>query len=230
MTAQEPQPAKKAPPLELLCRNFGQPHAKHIEVKSETASQLLTQVCEYFKRSEEDTYLVLGRDIVWVAGSDKPDVFLSDLSLAPTTSAMLEDKGLKTALRRAGEWEEHCKLPSWAWEERSVVLAAVKTAGLEALEKASEALRNDPEVRREAAKQYALQYAGHDLGAVRRERTKVKSALKALKDKEKRLGRRKDTGVHGRYTQGNVRLYVSDDNLITGLSERDLLWRRGDAT
>eukprot|EP00754_Rhynchopus_humris_P024495 Rhum_TRINITY_DN14895_c0_g1::Rhum_TRINITY_DN14895_c0_g1_i1::g.125125::m.125125 len=220
---EEPTRAKKDPPLELLCRTFGQPHAKHIEVQCETASQLLTQVCELFRRSEEDTCLLLDKAVVWVAGSDKPDVPLSDLSLSPTTSVFLDaGKGLQTALRRAGEWGEHGRLPGWAWEERSVVLAAVRTGGLDALQRASEALRRDPEVRREAARRYALQYAGHDLGAARQERVAVEGRLKGLKDVEKRLGRRKDPGVTGRYTQGNV--HLCDDSGIAVLAEP--LWRR----
>ena len=52
-----------------------------LEVTCETASQLLTEVCELFGREEEDTALEVDGEEVWVSGWDAAEVAVSSLSL-----------------------------------------------------------------------------------------------------------------------------------------------------
>ena len=67
--------------MEVLCRDDLSGATRVLEVTCETASQLLTEVCELFGREEEDTALEVDGEEVWVSGWDAAEVAVSSLSL-----------------------------------------------------------------------------------------------------------------------------------------------------
>eukprot|EP00754_Rhynchopus_humris_P033599 Rhum_TRINITY_DN15473_c3_g1::Rhum_TRINITY_DN15473_c3_g1_i2::g.158340::m.158340 len=67
--------------MEILCRDGVSGATEVLEVKCETASQLLTEVCELFGREEEDMALEVDGEEVWVSGWDAAEVAVSSLSL-----------------------------------------------------------------------------------------------------------------------------------------------------
>eukprot|EP00754_Rhynchopus_humris_P033603 Rhum_TRINITY_DN15473_c3_g2::Rhum_TRINITY_DN15473_c3_g2_i1::g.158348::m.158348 len=128
--------------MEILCRDGVSGATEVLEVKCETASQLLTQVCRLFGREEdEDTALEMDGEVVWVSGWDAAEVAVSSLSL--------RDVVLRRSLERVlllAQHQSRPDLPAWAWKERSVVLEAVKAdAGKRSLLLAHQDLLDDRE-------------------------------------------------------------------------------------
>ena len=151
--------------MEIQCRDGLSGQSQCLELSCETASQLLTQVRALFEREEEDAALEVDGEVVWVAGWDAADdVAVSSLSLSGDVVLRRSlDRVLSLARDRTklGGADGDSDLPSWAWEERSVVMAAVRTDG-RSLRHASVTWRNDREVVLEAVREsgFALQYAG----------------------------------------------------------------------
>ena len=151
--------------MDLQCQDALSDARECLEMGAETktASQLLTQVCELFGRAEEDAALEVAGEVVWVACWVTQEVPVSSLPL-PYSDVVLQ-RSLERVLSLARERHvtRRSDLPSWAWEERSVVLQAVRTEG-RALEHAGD-FRNDREVVLAAVRQTgsALQYADDSL-------------------------------------------------------------------
>ena len=163
--------------MDLQCQDALSDARECLEMGAETktASQLLTQVCELFGRAEEDAALEVAGEVVWVACWVTQEVPVSSLPL-PYSDVVLQ-RSLERVLSLARERHvtRRSDLPSWAWEERSVVLQAVLTEG-RALEHASD-FRNDREVVLAAVRQtgWVLKYADESL---RNDREVVLAAVK----------------------------------------------------
>eukprot|EP00754_Rhynchopus_humris_P033605 Rhum_TRINITY_DN15473_c3_g2::Rhum_TRINITY_DN15473_c3_g2_i4::g.158362::m.158362 len=128
--------------MNINCRDDLRGDTEVLELRGdETASQLLTRVCELFGREEEDTALEMDGEVVWVSGWDAADVAVSSLSL--------HDVVLRRSLERVlllAQHQSRPDLPAWAWKERSVVLEAVKAdAGKRSLLLAHQDLLDDRE-------------------------------------------------------------------------------------
>eukprot|EP00754_Rhynchopus_humris_P019654 Rhum_TRINITY_DN14648_c5_g1::Rhum_TRINITY_DN14648_c5_g1_i1::g.107566::m.107566 len=145
--------------MEITCHDGLSGRSEVVEVSSETASQLLTQVCALFGRTEEDAALEVDGEVVWVGGQCAPEVPLRSLSLG----RVVLRRGLERVLSMARDWEQHDDMPWWAWEERVVVMEAVRSHP-SSLEHAG-AWRNDREIVLEAVKRNgrSLAHAGHCL-------------------------------------------------------------------
>ena len=145
--------------MEITCRDGLSGVSEVVEVSSETASQLLTQVCALFGWEEEDAALEVDGEVVWVGGRLAPEVPLSSLSLGDVVLR----RSLERVLSMARDWE-HDEMPAWAWEERSVVMEAIRTTWC-AISQASDKLRSDRAVVFEACKEsgHALRFAGEAL-------------------------------------------------------------------
>ena len=155
--------------MEIQCRDGLSGQSQCLELSCETASQLLTQVRALFEREEEDAALEVDGEVVWVAGWDAADdVAVSSLSLSGDVvlrRSLERVLSLARDRRRLGGADGDSDLPSWAWGERSVVMAAVRTDG-RSLRHASVTWRNDREVVLEAEQEngVSLEYAGHPRG------------------------------------------------------------------
>ena len=147
--------------MEVLCEDSLTGASEYLEVSSERVSQLLTQVCKLFGSREEETELEVDGEVVWVAGSNCPDVEVRSLALSKIVLRRSAATLLKRVLVVARNKRFHYQLPAWAWEDRVVVSAVVAQDSL-ALQKCNLSLRNDCGVALEAIKHdaRALQYAG----------------------------------------------------------------------
>ena len=174
--------------MEIPCRDGISGLSQCLEVRRETASQLLTRVCELFEREEdEDTALEMDGEVVWVSGWDAAEVAVSSLSLRD----IVLRRSLERVLTLARNGRTQSDLPKWAWAERSVVLAAVGVRGL-ALRHASAGLQDDHEVVSRAVRAYgpSLEYASSRLRddrdvvtiAIRRNKSALEWASSRLQD------------------------------------------------